>query len=314
MKTVSFVIPVFRNEGSLKPTHEQITALFKNELKDYDYDMVFVNDGSDDGSLDELLEIREMDPKVRVFSLSRNFGQREAVMCGFKQVRGDCVVKMSADLQEPIDTIPKMVHGWAEGNEVVICYRAGRNDSFFENTMSSIFYSLMNISNSKMPKSGYDFWLLGERAVTMLNSLTAKNRMLQGDILWMGYNVKFLPYQRLKREIGESQQSMGKKVKFFIDGLIYTSYLPIRVMSLIGFLFAFLGIISAVVVVVNRLVNENPYTGWASLIVLNLVIGGLIMLMLGMIGEYLWRIHDQTRARPDFIIDKIYDEKGERKA
>lgn len=309
MERITFLIPVFRNAGSLHPTYDGITALFEDELKGYDFEFVFVNDGSDDESLKELLELRERDKRVRVFSLSRNFGQRYAVLCGFARSKGDAVVKLSADMQEPFDKIPQMVKAYAEGNDVVICYRTGRNDGFFSDLASNFFYRIMKISNPRMPKGGFDFWLLSKRAYGVLNSINARNRMLQGDVLWMGFNTKYIPYKRLERKIGESQQSLSKKFKFFIDGLIYTSYLPIRFMGFTGAIFAVLGILYAIFVALNRIFNPDPNPwGWASIMVMIAVVGGLIMLMLGIIGEYLWRIHDQTRNRPDYIVEHSWDD------
>lgn len=308
MQLVSFVIPVYRNRDSLDPTYDQITALFKNELSDLDYEFVFVDDGSDDGSLEKLLELREKDKKVRVIRFSRNWGQRSGTQCGLKNSKGDVIVKMSADLQEPINDIPKFVRAWQEGNDIIICYRKERADSFFADNTSRFFYFLMRIGNPEMPKGGFDFFIMSRRGVDQLNSIDARNRFLQGDILWMGFNVKYMPYKRLPRKIGKSQQHIWKKIKIFIDGLIYTSYLPIRIMSLFGAITAICGLIFMVYLVIKRILNENPeHMGWASLMVLNLLIGGIIMLMLGIIGEYLWRIHDQTRNRPDYIIDKKYD-------
>lgn len=308
MQTVSFVIPVFRNRDSLDSTYEQITSLFKSELNDLDYEFVFVDDGSDDGSLDKLLELREKDKKVKVIKLSKNWGQISAVQCGLINCTGDVAVKMSADLQEPIYDIPKFIRAWQEGNDIIICYRKERADSFLQDNTSRLFYFLMRIGNPKMPKGGFDFYFLSRRAIDQMNNVKAKNRFLQGDVLWMGYNVKYMPYKRLPRTIGKSQHHLWRKIKIFLDGLIYTSYLPIRIMSFFGAFTAFFGLILMFVIIARRFLNNNPESiGWASLMVLNLLIGGMIMLMLGIIGEYLWRIHDQTRERPDFIIDKKYD-------
>lgn len=312
MQIVSFVIPVFNNEGSLDLTYSGIRDLFNTSLSDFDYEFVFVDDGSGDRSLEKLLELREKDKKVRVIKLSRNWGQGNAAQCGLKNSNGDIVVKMSADLQEPIADIPKFVLAINEGNDIVVCYRKERSDSFIADNTSRFFYFLMRVGNPKMPKGGFDFYVINKKALKQLNSINARNRFLPGDILWMGFNVKYMPYKRLPRKIGKSQQHLWKKVKIFIDGLIYTSYLPIRTMTFLGGLTAISGLIYMVYLIIRRTIslntNPNPeHMGWSSLMVLNLMIGGMIMLMLGVIGEYLWRIHDQTRNRPDFIIDKKYD-------
>ncbi len=306
MKQISLVIPVFRNEGSLQPTYQQVLSLFKEQLTDFDYEFIFVNDGSDDNSMQELLQIRSADPKVKVIDFTRNFGQVPAMVAGMKEASGQAIIAMSADLQDPVDLIAQMVSEWQHGNEIVICYRVDREDSIGANIASKFFYGLMKISNHRMPVGGFDFILLDETANEQLQKIDERNRFIQGDILWLGYNTKFIPYKRLKREIGKSQWTLAKKIKYFIDGFINTSYLPIRFISLLGFITALSGFIYALVIIYLRIVNETPFKGWAPIMVLLLIIGGIIMNMLGIIGEYIWRIYDESRKRPYYIIKKKY--------
>jgi glycosyltransferase involved in cell wall biosynthesis len=277
-----------------------------------DYEFVFINDGSDDNSLQELISLYESDSKVKIINFSRNFGQVSAIVAGYKEVVGDVVVNMSADLQEPVSLIEEMINKWKAGNEIVICHRIDREDSFIANNASKVFYKLMKYVNPKMPKGGFDFILMDKKVIDGLNQIDERNRFLQGDILWMGFNVAFIPYNRLKRTIGKSQWTLSKKLKYFIDGLLNTSYIPIRMMSLLGIIISFLGFIYAVVIAYNRFINNTPFDGWAPIMILILIIGGLIMLMLGIIGEYVWRTYDETRKRPLYIIkDKFAkDEKN----
>ncbi len=310
MMKLSFVIPVFRNEGSITPTFDKLLDLVL--ALNLDYEFIFVNDGSDDNSMQELIELHAKDTKVKVISFSRNFGQVPAIVAGLKEVTGDAVVSMSADLQEPIELIAKMIDKWKSGNEIVICHRVDREDSFIANNTSKIFYKLMKQVNPKMPEGGFDFLLLDKKAVDVLNRIDERNRFFQGDILWLGFSIAFIPYNRLKRTIGKSQWTLSKKLKYFIDGLLNTSYVPIRLMSLIGIIISFLGFIYAFVIAYNRFINNTPFDGWAPIMILILIIGGLIMLMLGIIGEYVWRTYDETRKRPIYIIkDKLVkDEKA----
>jgi glycosyltransferase involved in cell wall biosynthesis len=277
-----------------------------------DYEFVFINDGSDDNSLQELISLYESDSKVKIINFSRNFGQVSAIVAGYKEVVGNVVVNMSADLQEPVSLIEEMINKWKAGNEIVICHRIDREDSFIANNASKVFYKLMKYVNPKMPKGGFDFILMDKKVIDGLNQIDERNRFLQGDILWMGFNVAFIPYNRLKRTIGKSQWTLSKKLKYFIDGLLNTSYIPIRMMSLLGIIISFLGFIYAVVIAYNRFINNTPFDGWAPIMILILIIGGLIMLMLGIIGEYVWRTYDETRKRPLYIIkDKFAkDEKN----
>ncbi|MFM2190654.1 MAG: hypothetical protein RL491_1040 [Bacteroidota bacterium] len=302
MKKVSFVIPVFRNQGSITPTYQKITSLFGKALPNYDYEFVFVNDGSDDNSMDELMAIHQSDSKAKVISFSRNFGQVPAIIAGLKHVSGDASIIMSADLQEPIELIENMIQEWVRGNEIIICSRQEREDGFWAAAFSKVFYSLMKLGNPRMPRGGFDFMLLDQKAVAELNRIDERNRFFQGDVLWLGFGVKFIRYNRIKREIGKSQWTLSRKIKYFIDGMVNTSYLPIRFMSLLGFITACLGFIYAGLIIYNRLVHNFPFKGWAPIMVLILIIGGLIMLMLGFIGEYIWRIYDESRKRPVYII------------
>jgi dolichol-phosphate mannosyltransferase len=271
-----------------------------------DYEFVFINDGSDDNSLNELIILHQRDSKVKIISFSRNFGQVSAVIAGLKEITGDVTINISADLQEPIELISEMISKWQSGNEIVICHRTNREDGFIANKASNFFYKLMKYVNPKMPKGGFDFVLIDKKAVAVLNQIDERNRFFQGDILWLGFNVAFIPYSRLKRTIGKSQWTLSKKLKYFIDGLLNTSYIPIRLMSFIGMIISFLGFIYATVIAYSRLINNTPFNGWAPIMILILIIGGLIMLMLGIIGEYVWRTYDEARKRPLYIIKEKF--------
>lgn len=308
---LSFVIPVYRNEGSLNSTYSRISELMKS--LDTNFELIFVNDGSDDNSIQELVGLYNENTNVKVISFSRNFGQVSAIIAGLKEVEGDAVISMSADLQEPIELIENMILKWKEGNEIVICHRIDREDGFIANKTSKLFYKIMKKINPNMPKGGFDFLLIGKKALQVLNEIDERNRFFQGDVLWLGFNVAFIPYKRIKRTIGKSQWSLSKKLKYFIDGLINTSYVPIRLMSLLGICFSLFGFIYALIIVYSRFMHNTPFNGWAPIMILLLIIGGMIMVMLGIIGEYVWRAYDETRKRPIYIIkDKfIKDEKGD---
>jgi dolichol-phosphate mannosyltransferase len=306
---ISFVIPVFRNEGALLLTYQKLKKLFEQQLQNkYLYEIIFVNDGSDDNSINELLEIKNLDRQVKIISFSRNFGQVPAIIAGFKESTGDCVVNMSADLQDPPELIIQMLQAWEQKNEIVICYRNDREDNFIANNTSKLFYGLMKYVNPKMPVGGFDFLLLDRKPVNEFNKIDERNRFFQGDILWLGYTIKFIPYKRQKRVIGKSQWSLSKKLKYFIDGLLNTSYIPIRLMSFLGIITAFVGFLYSLIIIYARIVHKTPFTGWAPIMIITLIIGGVIMIMLGIIGEYIWRIYDEARNRPIYIIkDKFID-------
>jgi len=301
-KRISFVVPVFRNSGSLEPTHNRIKDLFLR--LGYEGEIVFVNDGSDDNSQKELEALHQKDSNVKVISFSRNFGQVAAITAGFRAATGDCALLMSADLQDPIEKAEEMIRTWESGGEIAICFRSEREDGFFARITSAFFYRLIKVALPKMPEGGFDFLLLDRKVLVEYNKLDERNRFFQGDILWLGFNVTFIPYSRQKRTIGKSQWSFSKKLKYFIDGLLNTSYIPIRLMSVFGLVTALTGFLYALLIVYERTIQKVPFSGWAPIMILILIIGGIIMLMLGIIGEYLWRSYDESRKRPLYIIDK----------
>jgi dolichol-phosphate mannosyltransferase len=306
MKRISFVIPVYRNERAVTLTYQQIRQVLATDLAGYAYEVVFVDDGSDDGSLPELLAIRSADEHVRVVSFTRNFGQMSAILAGFKQATGDLVVQLSADLQDPIGLVPKMVAEYERGSEVVACYREHRQDAWSRRLSSRLFYGILRLSFPRIPPGGFDYLLLERRVVDAFNAVEVRNRFFQGDVLWFGYKTTFIPYTRVKREIGRSQYTFAKRLKNSLDAILDSSYLPIRFISLVGVLTALAGFVYAADIVYARLRHDIPATGLAPIMILVLIIGGTLMLMLGIIGEYVWRIYDEVKGKPNYVVRQIY--------
>jgi dolichol-phosphate mannosyltransferase len=307
MRKISFVIPVFRNKGSLLLTHQEITKEIQKSLPEFDYEFLFVNDGSDDGSLEELLQIREKDKKVKVIDLSRNFGQVQAITAGLHHATGDFIISLSADLQDPVEKIPEMVSEACKGNEIVICHRPQRHDKWKDKLFASLYYQLMRTSQLKIPEGGFDLFLLSKKANLVLCKINESNRYLHADIFWLGFSVKLIPTIRKERTIGKSQYSFWKRVNSLLVGYLNTSNFPIRMMSLIGIMVAFSGGLYSLGIIYAYLFHNTPFKGWAPLMIVTLIIGGLIMTMLGIIGEYQWRIYDETKKRPYYIIKDIYE-------
>jgi len=306
MKRISFVIPVFRNERAVTMTYRQIRQVLAGDLPQYAYEVVFIDDGSDDGSLDELLAIRRDDENVRVVSFTRNFGQMAAILAGFKQAAGDLLIQLSADLQDPISLVPQMVAEYERGSEVVACHREHREDGVSRQLTSRALYGVLRLSYPQIPAGGFDYILLDRKVVDAFNAVEVRNRFFQGDILWFGFKTTFIPYTRMKREIGTSQYTFAKRLKNSLDAILDSSYLPIRFISLVGVLTAFMGFLYAVDIVYGRLRHNIPFTGWAPIMILILVIGGVLMLMLGIIGEYVWRIYDEVKGKPNYVVRRVY--------
>jgi len=306
MKKISITIAVYRNEGALARTHATLAELFAGALSSYEHEIVFVDDGSDDRSLAELLQIRERDARVKVLSFTRNFGQMAAMLAGFEHATGDAVINLSADLQDPPELIPQMVERWSGGSDVVIAYRSERADGFAARLHSRLAYALLRLSIPKLPAGGFDYVLMSRRAMDTFNAVDVRNRFFQGDVLWAGYPTSLIPYARQKRTIGRSQYTFWKKTKNFLDAFLDASYLPIRFISATGVVTAFVGFAWALSVVVTWALGRTPFPGWAPIMMSVMIIGGLNMLMLGIVGEYVWRIYDEVRRKPNYVIRDRY--------
>jgi len=305
MKTMSFVIPVYRNAGALPLTHQKLAALFKETLRDWAYEIVFVDDGSDDASPQELRQIRASDARVKVVTLTRNFGQMAAILAGMKIATGDVVLQMAADLQDPVELIPAMLKEYQAGYELVIGFRENREDTWSARLSSRLFYKIIRLSYPQIPPGGFDYVLMARPVVDAFNTMEVRNRFFQGDLLWLGYKTAFIPYTRRKRTIGKSQYTLAKRLKNSLDAILDSSYLPIRFISSVGVLTAIAGFLYAVNIAYARWMHQIPFTGWAPIMILILIIGGLTMVMLGIIGEYIWRIYDEVRRKPNYVIREI---------
>jgi dolichol-phosphate mannosyltransferase len=303
----SIVIPVYFNEGALTRTMEAIEREVIRANPSRTCEVIFVDDGSGDGSFLELVALRERHPEtVRLIKLTRNFGQVSAIVAGMAEVRGRCAVIISADGQDPPELINQMLKAhFNEGFEIVICAREGREDSLARVWASKFFYGVMRrLSFPNMPEGGFDFVLLGRDAIDVFNDNLEAHLFLQGKILWMGFAHKTILYKRHTREVGASRWTLAKQLTYLIDGALSYSHLPLRLMSLLGIIASVLGFCYAGVVIVAKVVWNNAVEGWTPLMVVVLVMGGVQMLMLGVVGEYLWRTLQQARNRAPYVIDR----------
>ena len=305
-KTISFVIPVYRNERAVTLTYQKIKGALASDLSSYAYEFVFVDDGSDDGSLEELVRLHESDPRVRIISFTRNFGQMAAILAGLKSATGDLILHLSADLQDPVELIPRMVRDYEAGAELVISHRAEREDKWTSRLTSRLFYRIIRTSFPQLPAGGFDYVLMARRVVDSFNSIEVRNRFFQGDLLWMGYKTTFIPYTRAKRTIGRSQYTFAKRLKNSLDAILDSSYLPIRFISAAGAVVALIGFVYALDIAYWRFTHDVPLPGQAPIMILILFIGGVLMLMLGIIGEYVWRIYDEVKGKPNYIVRRTY--------
>jgi dolichol-phosphate mannosyltransferase len=305
----SVIVPVYFNEGSLAATYVKLRdELSKNELIG-SYEIIFIDDGSKDRSFDVLLDIkRSSDSSVRIIKFPRNFGQVAAMMAGYEHARGKCVINISADLQDPPELISEMLRQHVlHKHDVVICNREDRDESWYRKTTSKLFYKAMRtLSFPSMPEGGFDYVLISERVRSIILASEEANPFWQGQILWTGHSTTFIPYKRLIRTHGTSRWTFGKKIKYLLDGVLAYSYFPLRAMTVIGIGIFCLGIMYTIVILINYYFGDVP-KGWTPIMILLLLFSGIQMLMLGVIGEYLWRALEQVRKRPLYLIERLIE-------
>lgn len=304
MSLISVCFAVYNNEGALTILYNKIVEELETNFPQHDFELIFVNDGSKDNSLNELLELKRTtgDQRMKIIALSRNFGQVPAIRAGWDLAMGDLVINMAADLQDPPEQCVTMIKEWEKGSEVVISYRQSHRTSILNKVTSRLFYRLIL---PKAPQGGFDFVLLSRNALDAIKGLKERNGFYQYDILWIGFNVKFIPYDKLSRTIGKSQYTFFSRLSGSLVALINVSYFPLRLMTFFGISFAMAGLIYSLLIVYSYFSHGTPFKGWAPIMILLLIIGGLIMFMLGVLGEYIWRIYDEVKKRPRYIIKDI---------
>lgn len=308
MKTFSIVVPVYFNELNLPDTIPVLLGLAK-ELPAYSLELVFVDDGSADRSLEVLYDFQSRHPEtIKVVKLTRNFGSMAAIQAGLSLAAGDCVGVITADLQDPPELFLKMLAHWENGKKAVYAVRTDREESSSQKLFSNLYYDLLRrFALPGYPKGGFDFLLIDRQVVAEVNQIREKNTNIMSLIFWLGYEHVMIPYVRRSREKGESRWTMSKKVKLFIDSFVAFSYVPIRFLSLVGLVVALTAFVYGAVVFYAWLNSRIEVKGWTPIMILLAFTAGLQMIMLGVLGEYLWRTLDETRRRPLFIIDKVKD-------
>lgn len=304
----SIVVPVFFNELNLDTTIPALLSLEKN-IKDIEIELVFVDDGSGDKSFEILKSYTKLNKrKIKIVKFTKNFGQTPAIQAGLRIATGDCVGIISADLQEPYELFIQMHAHWKDGKKFVIAERTEREENFFHRFLSNLYWGMIRkIALSEFPKGGFDFCLLDRQLVNDLNACYEKNTSIFPLIFSFGYSPFILSYTRRLRTAGKSGWTFRKKAKIFIDTAIAFSYFPIRFVSYIGISVSVISISMALFYIFSYFYFNTRYPGWTTIIVLIFFFGGLILITLGLIGEYLWRILDEVRKRPNYVIEEILE-------
>lgn len=307
MKKVSIVVPVYYNEHSLPELFRALQDIESRVLeKSLTLELIFVDDGSRDGSLRELLKIKEQRAGTKVVKLTRNFGAIHATKTGLQFVTGDCFAVLAADLQDSPELILEMVERWTKGAKFIICERIKRRDPLRARAFSYLYYKLVRFFVVEdYPASGYDLALMDKALLPYLQQ-SSKNINTPLFAYWLGFRPEIILYERGRRVGGTSRWTFSKRVKFFLDSLLGFSVVPIRFISLVGFLVSLVSFGYGALIVFNALRGKTSVQGFATIVAILAFLLGLVICMLGIIGEYIWRIFDELNKRPEAVIDEIY--------
>jgi dolichol-phosphate mannosyltransferase len=300
---LTIVTPAFNEADNLPALYGKMIESFKDA--DFDWEWIIVDDHSPDHTYTIASALAEKDERVRAFRFSRNYGSHMALRCGFEHANGDCVVGMAADMQDPPDLIPQLLDRWKAGVHVVWAARTCRpGEKRTTLLFSRWYYRIMRdvVGLKEIPVDGADFFLVDRKVADAINQFQEKNVSLFALIAWMGFNQETVTYDKQARQHGRSGWSLEKKLKMAVDSLTSFSYKPIRLMTYTGFALAFLSFVYLLVVLINYLTGVAPQ-GWTSQMAAILLIGGLQMMMIGILGEYIWRALDESRQRPSYIIE-----------
>jgi glycosyltransferase involved in cell wall biosynthesis len=305
MATLSIVVAAFNEEGNLPLLYQRVLALDWNRLG-LGLELLFVDDHSQDRTPRVLADLAARDPRVRVLRFSRNFGSHKAFTAGLEHCTGDAAVILAADLQDPPETIPALVEKWRAGARVVWAQRADREgESLATRLCSRLYYFLMRrFAEVRPPPKGADFLLVDREVIAALKAAPEKHTSLLSLIQWMGFDQDQIDYTKEARHSGSSKWTLRKKFKLAVDSFVSFSYAPVRLMSAVGLGFALTGFLYALLIIGRSLVHGIPVQGWASLMCVLLIVSGVQLVMLGVLGEYLWRAFDEVRGRPRYIVER----------
>lgn len=303
LKRVSIVIPCFNEEDVLPVTIERLLAISHNAL-DYEFEYIFVDDGSTDRTLQLLRSLANRDSRVRVLTFARNFGQQIAFTAGIDVASGDSVVLIDADLQDPPEVVLQMLNKWEEGFDVVYGERQSRTcDTYFKRVSASVFYRFLNqMSDVPIPNDTGDFRLISRPVVEALKAMPEKHRFVRGMVAWAGFRQIALSYERDARKAGISKYPFKKMFRFASDAIISFSTKPLRVATNIGLLASLLSVIGIFYVFAQRVFTSTWVEGWTALMITVLFFGGVQLISLGVIGEYLGRVYEESKDRPLYIV------------
>jgi polyisoprenyl-phosphate glycosyltransferase len=299
---LSIVAPVFNEKESVGELYRRVKATLDSAKTPWE--LLLVDDGSSDGSAEAILDLAGRDPRVRPVLFARNFGHQIAVTAGLDHARGEAVVIIDADLQDPPELIPELMAQWRQGFEVVYAVRTERvGESWFKKLTASLFYRLIyRITDVKIPLDTGDFRLLDRRVVDALGRMRERHRFLRGMAAWVGFRQVGVPYKRAARHAGETKYPFRKMFRLALNAVTSFSYFPLQIATYLGFVCAGASAVSILVVIVMRLGGSQAFFGQATTLIAVLFLGGIQLISLGILGEYLGRVYDEVKGRPLYVL------------
>lgn len=298
---VSIVVPTYNEEKNITPLLKRLVGI----VSPYDYEIVMIDDGSKDNTQKEIKQHAEKNKRVKLLSFSRNFGHQIALTCGYQYAKGDCVITLDSDLQDPPEIIPQMIEKWRKGATIVYAKREKRDvDTLFKKLSARFFYKLINfLSDIPIPQDVGDFRLLDRTVVSYLNGLPEQSRFLRGLVAWSGQPAEYVYFQREKRNAGKTNYTFPKMLNFALEGITSFSTKPLRLAVIMGFGAAALGFLGTIYAILGRIfLSEYWVPGWAALFTGIMFIGGVQLITIGIIGEYIGKIYQEVQRRPQYLI------------
>lgn len=303
--TYTVVIPVYNEQESIPECHRRVSAVMKGVGEPYE--ILFINDGSKDRSPELLREICAKDKNVKCVSFSRNFGHMPAITAGLDFARGDAVLVIDADLQDPPELFPEMIAKWKEGYEVVYGKRRERaGESAFKKISAALYYRLLkSMTNVDMPLDTGEFRLIDRKVCDAIKRIKEKNKYMRGLVSWVGFRQTGVEYDRAERFAGETKYPLSKMIKLAVDGITAFSYKPLKLATTLGGFISFCSFVYLIVVLIQKLAIHSTAIGWASTMAIMLFFQGVVLIVLGVIGEYIGRIFEEIKDRPAYLVAEV---------
>lgn len=307
MKTITYLFPIHNEEGNIELLYKTVCDALKQKSKKYDYELIFINDGSTDKSLSILKAIAIKDKRVRIINFARNFGHQIAVTAGMDYSRGDAVIVMDSDLQDPPAVSLELIEQWEKGYDIVYAKRRTRKDSVFKKFTANVYYRVLKrLSNTDMPTNIGDFRLMDRRVVDALNQFREHDRYLRGLVSYVGFNSTSVLFDRDSRFSGKTSYPLSKMIKLASDGIVGFSDAPLKLILKVGYFISLLSLAGIIYALVEKIFfPKHVVSGWTFTAIAMLLIGGIQLVLLGVIGNYIGRIYTESQNRPLYIIESI---------